>query len=105
MPVHSGFGICRHRTQVGPGLVQDLLAHLRPSLERLTSFPDAAQAVAALEASEARSAAGGPVGLGSIEEEDSDSDESADNSGSDSDNEGVWVTPMNRHKWLCATCN
>ncbi|DBA81963.1 TPA: hypothetical protein ACH3X1_007672 [Trebouxia sp. C0004] len=68
--------------------VQDLLAHLRPSLERLTSFEQAAQAVAAIETSEARSVAAGPAGLGAIEEEDSDSDDSADNSGSDTDNEG-----------------
>ncbi|KAL0026394.1 hypothetical protein WJX79_005678 [Trebouxia sp. C0005] len=68
--------------------VQDLLAHLRPSLERLTSFEQAAQAVAAIEASEARSCAAGPAGLGAIEEEDSDTDDSADNSGSNSDDEG-----------------
>ncbi|KAA6426413.1 MAG: hypothetical protein FRX49_03524 [Trebouxia sp. A1-2] len=67
--------------------VQDLLAHLRPSLERLTSFEQAAQAVAAIEASEARSCAAGPAGLGAIEEEDSDTDDSADNSGSNSDDE------------------
>ncbi len=69
--------------------MQDLLAHLRPSLERLTSFEQAAQAVAAIETSEARSVAAGPAGLGAIEEEDSDSDDSADNSGSNSDNEGT----------------
>ncbi len=69
--------------------MQDLLAHLRPSLERLTCFEEAAQAVAAIEATEVQSAAAGPAGLGSIEEEDSDSDHSADNSGSDSDAQGV----------------
>ncbi len=69
--------------------MQDLLAHLRPSLERLTSFEQAAQAVAAIETSEAWSVAAGPAGLGAIEEEDSDSDDSADNSGSNSDNEGT----------------
>ena len=68
--------------------MQDLLAHLRPSLERLTEYEQAAQAVAAIEASEARSAASGSAGLGAIEEEDSDSDNSGDNSGSDSDAEG-----------------
>ena len=69
--------------------MQDLLAHLRPALERLTSFEQAAQAVASIEISEARSVAAGPAGLGAIEEEDSDSDDSADNSGSNSDNEGT----------------
>ena len=71
------------------GCMQDLLAHLRPALERLTSFEQAAQAVASIEISEARSVAAGPAGLGAIEEEDSDSDDSADNSGSNSDNEGT----------------
>ena len=69
--------------------MQDLLAQLRPSLERVGTFEEAAQAVAAIEASEARSAAAGPANLGAIEEEDSDSDNNADNSGSDSDAEGV----------------
>lgn len=68
--------------------VQDLLAHLRPGLERVTEYEQAAEAVAAIEASEARSAAAGPAGLGAIEEEDSDSNGSHDNSGSDSDAEG-----------------
>ncbi len=74
--------------------MQDLLAHLRPSLERLTSFEQAAQAVAAIETSEARSVAAGPAGLGAIEEEESDSDDSADNSGSNSDNEGIAFTSV-----------
>lgn len=65
--------------------LQDLLVHLRPSLERLTLFEEAAQAVAAIEATEARSAAAGPAGLGAIEEEDSESDSNGENSGSDSD--------------------
>lgn len=76
-------------SDIAGGCMQDLLAHLRPSLERLTSFEQAAQAVAAIEASEARSCAAGPAGLGAIEEEDSDTDDSADNSGSNSDDEGT----------------
>ncbi|KAL3151997.1 hypothetical protein ABBQ32_001118 [Trebouxia sp. C0010 RCD-2024] len=68
--------------------VQDLLAHLRPSLVRITEYEQAAQAVVAIEASDARSAAAGPAGLGAIEEEESDSDNSEDNRGSDSDAEG-----------------
>ena len=64
------------------------MAHLRPSLERLTEYEQAAQAVATIEASEARSTASLPAGLGAIEEEDSDSDNSHDDSGSDSDAEG-----------------
>lgn len=74
-------------------LLQDLLAHLRPSLERLTEYEQAAQAVAAIETSEARSAALGSAGLGAIEEEDSDSDNSQDNSGSDIDAEGELIVP------------
>ena len=65
-------------------LLQDLLASLRPSLERISTFDDAMRAVGAIEANEARSAAIGPASLGIIEEEDSESDNS---NGSESDNE------------------
>ena len=67
--------------------LQDLLASLRPSLERISTFEEAVRIVAAIEANEARSAAAGPASLGIIEEEDSESDHS-DGSGSDSENEG-----------------
>ena len=86
--IKAGAVSLRIKSHTAHGGMQDLLAHLRPSLERLTSFEQAAQAVAAIETSEARSVAAGPAGLGAIEEEDSDSDDSAD-SGSNSDNEGT----------------
>jgi len=87
--VEAGAVSLHIKPDIAHGRMQDLLAHLRPSLERLTSFEQAAQAVAAIETSETRSVAAGPAGLGAIEEEDSDSDDSAGNSGSDSDNEGI----------------
>ena len=77
--------------------MQDLLATLRPALERLTSFEEAVRVVAAIEASEARSAAAGPAGLSIIEEEDSASDDSGVGSGSDSDAGGM-------QKLLCSIC-
>lgn len=68
--------------------LQDLLAQLRPSLERLASYEEAAQAVAAIQTSESRSAAAGPGSLGAIEEEEEESDEEQDHSGSDDEQEG-----------------
>ena len=85
------------------GNVQDLLATLRPTLERLTLFEEAVRAVAAIEASEARSAAAGPAGLGIIEEEDSASDDSADGSGSDSDAGGTQQLHPNISLSVCGS--
>ena len=78
---------CSGHQQPGTGL-QDLLARLRPTLERLTEYEQAAQAVAAIEASETRTVAAGPAALGAIEEEDSDTDESQNGSDSDSNAHG-----------------
>lgn len=86
--LYPSFHLCNSWSKYADWVLQDLLAHLRPSLQRLSEYEQAAQAVAAIEASEARSAASLSAGLGAIEEEESDSDNSQDNSGSDSDAEG-----------------
>lgn len=62
---------------------------LRPSLERLSSYEEAARAVAMIEANEARSASAPPGSLGAIEEEESDDENGQDNSGSDDNDEGM----------------
>ena len=99
--------LCISRSNYVDLVLQDLLAHLRPSLQRLSEYEQAAQAVAAIEASEARSAASLSAGLGAIEEEESDSDDSQDNSGSDSDAEGelpychdtMLLLSIQKHPW------
>lgn len=68
--------------------MQDLLAKLRPSLQRLSSYEEAAQVVAGIEVSEARSAAAPPGSLGAIEEEESDAENDQDNTGSDDEHGG-----------------
>ena len=68
--------------------MQDLLAKLRPSLQRLSTYEEAAQVVAGIEASEARSAAAPPGSLGAIEEEESDDENDQDNTGSDDEHGG-----------------
>jgi hypothetical protein len=63
--------------------LQDLFEHVRPRMKRHTSFEEAFEAVAAIEAEEAAAAAAG------VQADDSDSEDGGSRPGFGSDDEGA----------------